>query len=275
MTAEHKQAPGRAGQSRDLWKSHQLDDGETRAFEAGPLTLHVRATASDIWIAPQYSDDQYRMPAVSRDASAGPADWKRWAFTQPIRAIRLSPALPELPVVVKPESKFHLAPHANATVYVRVAMSVKIEALGIRDVSLMEAPTAILSKTWWGSFTGGEMAYWIASSAGRRIEVDPERWFLAICPMNVVNESEAHLPMEKILVHTGGLSLYSDADGQIWSSLAKIHYRGGTQFTQIEVQDGPPKECAGGKQVAPPRHPATRSIIGKTFGGILNWAGMT
>lgn len=261
----------RGEQSRGIWGEHALNDGETRSFEIGPLTLHCRAAGKDIWVASQYSEEQYSRPGLRE--GAGPQDWNRWALSHESRRIRLSPALPELPVVVKPESPFHLAPQAEARIYVRVAMSVRIESIGPRNEKLIESPTAILSKTWWGSFTGGEMAYWITSSARRKAEVDPERWFMAICPMRVVNGSDHHLAIEKFLAHTAGLSLYRDGQGQIWASLANIRYRGGMHFSQIDVSDGPPEECGDGKEIAPPRHPATRSIIGKTFGSILEWAG--
>jgi hypothetical protein len=167
---------------------------------------------------------------------------------------------------------FRLVPQSEARIYVRVPLWVKVEVAGAKERKVVETPTTILSKTWWGSFSGGELGYWIRSSARREPLVDPERWFLAICPMRIVNAADEELNVEKIMLCVAGLTLYRDEGGQIWSSLSNIRYRGGVQFTQIDVANGAPQECREGREVAPPRQPAKRSLVGKTFGELLEWA---
>ena len=268
-----------SGTSPDLeppWGRHGLAAGATTSVGIGPLTLWARSRAGEVWLAHDSGDWADSGRAV--DTPEPPPEeegWVRWPVPEGTGSLRLSPVFPPRTLVVKPELSFRLLPRSGARIYVRVPLWARVEATGgDRDVTLTEVPTVVLSDTWWGEFTDGELCYWLPTSARRSAGSDVFSPHQAICPLDLSNRSEKELEVEKIALRVAHLSVFRGEQG-FWSDVTRVRYRGESEGSDIEVSGKPPQEAAEDvRRVASPRTPLSKSFRVRTFSRLRTLSGL-
>ncbi len=245
------------------WTEHDLPgDGETHRYDLGPLTFWVRRVKNEVRITSHHADDG--PPAEGEEPSAE-ADWHRWALrgTEDQR-LRLTPVLPDRMLVVKVEQPFTLLSRAEARIYMRVGAWVRVEVVGPEGADpLDELPTERLSDTWWGDFLGGEVAYWLTTKARRELTDDLFEPWLIMCTLQLSNRSADDLSVEKLGLRMEHLSVF-EKDGRLWAEETRVDYRGEDEGSDIRMDDLPPREAEGAREIGPARS-RTRSFRARTF----------
>ncbi len=237
------------------WGGVTLPVGETRTGEWGTLRLILRRTAGELWI------QQQRSPEPT-DPDQG--DWMRFAVPAD-GAVSIRPAMPDRMLVVSHEHRYHLPPRRDANVYVRIPLFVQIVMAHRRlDTVLLDLPSIVLSDTWWGSFTEGEVAYWLSTSA--RAAVDDTLFLphVGMCPLRLVNESTTSLPVERFALQVAHLSLFSDGKRN-WTDEVQVRYEDSPDGSEIRYGDEPPAEAGPADLLASPRVRAGRRLHVRTF----------
>lgn len=235
--------------------------GETVRLEVGPLTVWIRAQDNELWIA---SVREAGPEEPQRSLTDGVA-WSRWALPAGCGTLRITPAFPDRPLVVKPEHAFTLVRRASARIYMRVPVWVRIEVVerdGRRGL-LTEIPTVILSETWWGDFRDGELAYWLVTKGRTKMTDELFLPHLVISAVQMDNLSDDDLAVEKHILRTEHLSIYQKA-GHLWAEEVRIEYRGEVEGTEIHMDDRPPREADGAVEISPARHQG-KSFKARTF----------
>ena len=252
------------------WGGYPFPGKDPLTCRIGPLTIWCRSVAEELWLAFLYVDPDQEAPV--QETVPEELTWSRWALQERYDTIRLTPVFPDRPVVVKPEHPFYLGTEGGrATIYVRVPLTVSVElSHPVRPVVLTEIPTVILSDTWFGTFTHGELCYWISTGARRTLESDPLRPHQAVCPIRLKNDSREDLKVEKLCLHVDHLSLF-DYQGQLMADETKISYRGVDDITQIDVSGEAPVTGAG--LVTPPRTPQKQSFNARSFLSFVSLSG--
>jgi len=269
------------------WGHREIPDGRTVAMRIGPRDVRIRAEHGEVWVA--------HAPAVlpgggeagrgtegqggEDPLQAGEGDWARWATPAGEREVFLRPAFPDRSLVLEPERPFRLLPGAEARVFVRVPLWVRVELLLRKDpggsLVLTEFPVLPLSDTWWGGFMDGELAYWLPTTARRRMRSDLFAPYLGVCPLSMTNQSAGHLAVEKLTLRVAHLSLFAHED-HLWADEATVTYQGEGEGEGrvIEVSGRPPPEAEGGRLLTPPRAPVGRSFRARTFQRLKSLPGM-
>lgn len=242
------------------WGAHALGGGEPLAVGIGPLDLRIRLRDDELWIAhdpggeerePREAGRELREVDVDEPA-AGEDEWLRWPMAEPPDRVHLAPVLPPRTVVAEPEVPFRLLPDARVRVFVRVPAWVRIRAGGADGASLGEVPSVVLSDTWWGDLSEGELCYWLGTTARRKMTGEAFAPHRVVCPLVLVNRSRDELPVERIALRVGHLGVFSD-DGRLWSDETRVRYRGVDEGSDIDVTGRPPPEAAGAVRVAEAR----------------------
>jgi hypothetical protein len=199
-----------------------------------------------------------------------PADlkWSRWALKKSDFKLRINPCFPNLPVVVRPEYEFRLTRGAEATFYVRIPVWAQIQDISDGDLLITEIPSMILSRTWFGEFTEGEICYWFKSTARRKITDDIFKPHLCVCPINVLNNSDEELNIDKLCLRCESLSVFKDGNN-LWADKMIIEYKGGNQFSDLIVTGKAPDEAPNAVLIGKPRSPIKKGFAQRTF-KILN-----
>ncbi len=255
-----------------LWGQHRILPEAPQAWTIGPLRLWCKRVAKEILVAFMHAE-------ANVEENASPTflpeniNWSRWALESAPHEIRFVPLFPDRPVVVKPESAFRVTKEAQARIYVRIPLWVRLETAGAAGVQLVEIPTAILSNTWFGTFASGELCYWISSGARMQIEPDHSRPYLAICPIQIINRADEELYVEKLCLRVGRLSLFNH-ERQLWADETKIIFKGSNETSRIEVSSTAPPEAAEAVLVSSPRDADTSGFAAKTFITLKEFPGL-
>lgn len=199
------------------------------------------------------------------------AEWTRWATPAGERDVLLRPTLPDRPLVLEPEWPFRLLPGAEARVFVRVPLWVRIEVRlgsgergGSRSVKLTELPTVVMSDTWWGELHQGELAYWLPTTARRAMAPRLFAPHLGVCPLVMQNRADEDLQVEKVALRVDHLSLFA-SEGRIWSDESRVVYQGAEAGSRIDMTGKAPSEAGDADLVVGPRMPVQRGFTARTF----------
>lgn len=211
------------------------------------------------------NDDGHSLARVQEIIDFDPdLKWSRWALRNEGMSVQLSPVFPNLPVVVKPEYQFKLIQGGSAEIYVRIPVWIQVKALSENDLRITELPSLQLSRTWFGSFFDGELCYWFKTTARRVLEENIFKPHLCVCPIEIVNNSDEELEIDKLCLRTEQLSIFMDAKS-LWSDHMTIEYKGGNNFSDIIVSGKPPKEAKDATLIGTPRNPVRKGFAQRTF----------
>lgn len=258
--------------SIDLWGEHPFPPAEPVNWKVGTLRLWSRSTEQEVWLAYQHDNDSEEEPSTI-DAMPEDLVWSRWALKKPYQSLRLVPVHADRPMLVRPEQPFRVLQKTDARIYMRIPIWLKIEVGSRSRLKLLEVPTIILSDTWFGSTTAGELCYWISTGARRQIEPDLARPFLAICPVQIKNESDDELFFEKICLRVEYLALFT-CNGQLWSDETRIRYHGKNEASRIENTGKVPPEAKEATMITPPRKDNKKGLAAKTFATLRELSGI-
>lgn len=248
------------------WGEHAIPREGTLTVRVGPATLRARAEGDEIRLA-HAPGDWARPEAEQGDApEPGDRDWTRWPVGEGVDRLALSPVFPPRTVVVEPELSFRLPAGGGARIFVRVPLWARVGVRGGDDgATLTEVPSVILSDTWWGGFTEGELCYWLPTTARRRVPPEVFTSHAAVCPLQLSNRSAGELAVERIALRVAHLSLFDD-EGRLWADETRIRYRGVEEGSEIDFAGTRPAEAPGAVTVAEPRAiPPARGLRALTF----------
>lgn len=237
------------------WGEVRLGRNETHEMELGTLRLQLRRTTNELWLRP------HRMSAGS-DPETTP--WERWAAPAE-GTVELRPAVPDRLLVVSPEYEYHLPPEGESRTFVRMPLFVQVVLVTAETETIAaDVPSIVLSDTWWGDFTEGELAYWLTTKA--RVELSDDLFLphFGMCPLKLVNHSTAALPVQRFSVRVSHLSLFAD-EGRTWTDEVRVRYEDSPEGSEIRFARKAPPEASRGKLIAAPRVPLERSFHAKTF----------
>lgn len=254
----------------NLWSPIPVPPADAVARDFGPLRLWCRTYHGDLWLGRQHIPENTPRPETPPDD----LDWLRWPLEESLCELRFTPALPDRPVVIQMEAPFVLTPDARARIFIRCPVWVRVAAANAdREVELTEVPAAVLSNTWFGVFTEGDLCYWLSSSGRRRYTLDENRLYQAVCPLAINNKAREPLNVEKLCVRVPGHSLYRDGD-QLWADESRIEYRGARRISQVRASGTPPPEAPQAALVAGPRDPEKSDLVARTFLSLKNLPGL-
>lgn len=256
------------------WGAHSLaENGDVLTVRVGPLVVWARMRSEEVWLAHEPGDWSRAEEEPAEEPPPESEGWTRWPVPDAARGIRLSPAFPPRPVVVKPELSFRLLPRTTARIYVRVPLWVQVTVPRGGNTRLTEIPTLTLSDTWWGEFSDGELCYWLPTSAQRRVRPGTVGPHQAVCPLDLSNRSGDELEVEKVALRVAHLSIFR-ADEGFWADATRVRYRGAEEGSEIEVTGRAPESAAGAVPVTEPRSPLTRSFRARTFSRLRTLSGL-
>jgi hypothetical protein len=251
------------------WGRHRLPSRGALSARIGSLTVFIESKNDEVWVAHTLGEEgSSQVPADSPEL-----DWSRWATDTRPEEVEILPVFPDRSLVLRPENPFHLLPGARARVFVRVPLWVRVRLPGGSLSVLADVPTRILSDTWWGTTTEGKLGYWLDINARRAAPEEVFRHDRIICPLDLRNEAEEDLPVEKLLLGVEHLSVFR-GNGSLWSDEVRVRYRGETVGSELEVMGRTPPEAPGAPRLTSPRIPLVKGLTARTFDRLKGLPGL-
>jgi hypothetical protein len=245
---------------KTIWGEHDLPLNKVNKFHIGPLYLWFLCDAHELRIA--YSYEKEEQP--------GADNWTRWTIKEQKVTITLTPLLPDRSVIVQPENVFKLMAGSRVKIYVKIPLWIGVQ---VNKKNLIEIPSAILSNTWFGDFFGGELCYWISTSARMELGKEKPKNYLAIARVNLVNQATEDLPVEKLCLRVPNLSLFSDVDS-IWAEEVDIFFKGEASASEIKLRNRAPQEAGKANLITKARQKEKGGLKAKAFASLKDLPGI-
>ena len=244
--------------STRFWGTHALDTGGPIRLSLGDVDIDVRSVDGDFWWR---CLDQTDHPEASEK-------WTRWVSGKRLSAVSVTPSLPNRPVVVHPEVPFHIAPRSRAQIFVDLPLWASLETGGPTSTVIAELPLRGPSSTWWGDPTEGELAYRITTGAKRNFGEPEAPDETAVCRLELVNESEQALPVERIAVRAPQLAVFR-GPSRFWTNEVRVTFTDEAGGSHVQVLESAPSEAGEVSRVSDPRESAPTGWRALTFARLV------
>lgn len=168
-------------------------------------------------------------------------------------SIFLEPGLPELPVVIKPDSVLSILPDKTLHAFIQVPLVIQIcGGSSKKKYPLFEICSSDLSRSWFGDPDNGEIAYFLESSFITENEKCRTDGSVICCPVSVTNRSNQLLTLERMILRVQFLSIYQGKE-RLYANKTRINFRGQEQISQITYSKSAPDLEPALTQITPPR----------------------
>jgi hypothetical protein len=238
------------------WGALSVDIDEEQDFSIGDVALRVRRTPEDWRVM------------VEGSPVTDPGINGRWTVVRAREqtGIRILPATPDLPVVLKPEEPIALTPRATAQYDIVLPLWIRIFPCKEKNDSpvggdLLDIPTQLVRRTWFGTDEAGEVAYGWKFSGTRRYVRTADTFRV---PLRIKNESDSILWFERMLLRVVHLNLYQ-IEGRLVSDDVTVAFRGAEQFSQVTYGSGKTQKPSRAHPIAVHRQSVSSDIIRKSF----------
>ncbi len=245
----------------DIWGRRSLAEGQLEYMSIGDLHLWIKYRNEEVWISHAYKDELTRKPAS--DEPPKQVEWARWAHKNSSAEVTVSPVYPDKPLVVHSEFNLKVSPETRIQIFTRIPIWIRI-SLANNNYQLIELPAVKLSRTWFGTFTEGELCYHASTKARRDLSHVDKKSYLVSCPIRIVNKSEEELTFSNFCFRVERLSMYLH-DNELWADETEIIYQGEDLHSEVIMTGKLPDGITKKQLLTKPRKKVHKSLATRTF----------
>lgn len=238
----------------DTWGDHSVSTEDRLQCQLENLQIVIMRDQQQWMLAHRYTEEESDNLSVSEAETPEdwPQDsWSRFVFAATTGKLEIRPALPDRSIVSRPISPFSLQPEETTEIFITTPLWAQIRVHDSATL-LKELPTIPLSDTWFGPSTmSGELCYAMATRARLSLNERQRLAYRAITQVNLNNQTDAPLVVERINLPAPYLTLYRDAAGDyLTESIALMKTKDGLEdsastsnsaIEQLEIISGPRK----------------------------------
>ena len=229
------------------WDWVSVAGADCHFWQIGPLKIWIRRTLDEWLVATAYDVRAAEDLLIIGKAVPRPdqLSWTRLIVADERQQVRLLPVTPNRPLVIRPETPLTIPAVQSCLFYAGLALWVRVEIGPEEPLTLCEVPTIVLSNTWFGEVTEGELCYSLRTSARRELAKLPARPHRARCAVTVQNQSDINLELKRFCLRSAYCRIYHGLE-LLWASPVKLVYNGGTgNDTLADCEFGEEPDGAG------------------------------
>ena len=250
-----------------MWGALDISPQGCLRTRCGDLIVYIRRV-DDEWLfshslEPEESGES-AVSAVPQEALPVDLDWLRLVSARD-EILELVPALPDRPLVIRPETRISIFTGRYALFYVAIPVWLRFVAVrGKERIDVIDVPTRTLSNTWFGDPANGELCYSLDAPLKRNHDQLGKGLSTVVCSLVVRNGSEEKLNFERICVHVENLSVF-ESQGELWTNEIKVLFKGSDQISQISIQRAPPELAEKPRKLTAPRLDPSKNVLKRSF----------
>lgn len=245
----------------DIWGKRSLAEGQIEYVTIGDLHLWIKYRNEEIWIAYAYNDEL--KGKTGSDQAPKDAEWSRWAHKNSSAEVAVSPVYPDKSLVIHSEYGLKVSPETRIQIFSRIPIWVRI-SLANNHYQLIELPAVKLSRTWFGTYTEGELCYHATTKARRDLSRIDKKPYLVSCPIKIVNKSDEELTFSNFCFRVERLSMYL-FENELWADETQIIFQGEDMHSEVIMTGKLPDGITKKQQLAKPRKQVHKSLATRTF----------
>ncbi|MBN2350822.1 MAG: DUF432 domain-containing protein [Bacteroidales bacterium] len=201
--------------------------------------------------------------SIERCIPESTLDWDKF-ITEKVM-LYLVPALPDKPLVLRPESNFQIMPGTNIQLFVQIPLWIQLFAGSHRYENLISDFSSVeLSNTWFGEPDIGIPAYSLNNPVQTIKDTEKILSYEAMCPLQIINESNEILNFQRLALHVEQLDLYTN-EVQLFTNEVKVKFKGEDRASDITFSGSKPFSNEKLRRINSPRETARKNILNRGF----------
>ncbi|MBU1239403.1 DUF432 domain-containing protein [Myxococcota bacterium] len=261
---DSKTMSGESAEGVRWWGSSPLPEGKIHCLSLGPLNLYSEKLENEWRIGLLRGTDPLESAVTTAHFSAGdlPANipWERFAGGQLDSPLFISPALADRPVVSRPTNAYYLPSTESVTFFIGTPVWVKV--MTAKGNVLKDFPVFRPSDTWFGPTTDqGQLCYASRTFCNVDLASVPYRPHRAVTSVTIKNKSPETIPIEKIKLPVGNLSLYIGPGNRIWTQDITYEIVEKERVIQLRLSDNPPALAPDSEFLSKGREPSGGNLL--------------
>lgn len=256
------------------WGDFSIAQKNRRVWTLGLRCIAIQRLAGEwsIWNV-EASEESDEMRMHSEDDSPVLFDnqfLSRHLQTPTRDSIRIMPALADRSIVARPNVPLHLLGGEKAYIYVSTPVWFTFMTLPDEAV-IFDVPIWRPSDSWFGTSTmKGELCYAKYTDARLQLSLLERRSHRAITPICIQNNQNEVLKIERLNVPVPLLSLYRDAQGQLWTDTLTLTSEHDDDTVELHLEKQAPKEADNAIFLNKPRLDSEKNRFVRAIGSLFS-----
>lgn len=259
----------------EIWDSSTVKSETLYQANFSTLTVWLKRSREDWYLASQRPDKETDPAPLSEVKGRKPRqdlNFSRWVVGQDVSTVQFVPAMPDRSIVVRPAVPLKVPAGKDALFFMSIPVWVRVMAQPPNGIILCELPSLILSNTWFGEPTSGELCYALRTRAMRSLEEIEKRPYTAICPVSIRNRAPKELNFERLCVRVEYLHVYRGRQ-RLWTNELEMRYQGDEHSSQVTIGKGAPKFAEDLEKVCEAREPVEKTLLKQSFSFLRSLTG--
>jgi hypothetical protein len=259
----------------ELWDPVTVKADTLYQASFSTLTVWLNRSGEDWYLAsqrPEKETDPAPLREVKGTKRRQDLSFSRWVVGQDVSTVQFVPAMPDRSIVVRPAVPLKVPTGKDALFFMSIPVWVRVLAQPPNGIILCELPSLVLSNTWFGEPTSGELCYALRTRAMRSLEEIEKRPYTAICPVSIRNRSPKELNFERLCVRVEHLNVYRGRQ-RLWTNELEVRYQGDEYSSQVTIGKGAPKFAEDLIKVCEAREPAEKTLLKQSFSFLRSLTG--
>ena len=267
--------PVKTSRSHVWWGTFSLDENQSGRWRIESVVFWIERLPTEWRIAYESGDEaaegkvEVVLPLTKLQEYGSQAKVTRFGVGKTESTVKLTPALADRPVVIRPETPLYILPEREITFFVSSPLWVRIES-GDPPVLLQDVPVFRPSDTWFGPTTmEGELCY--ANRVYGRLTLEDLRFrpYRAVTVVYLKNYGSESILLERLNLPVPNLSLYESGDGHLWTQPVTLEM-GTNQKVGLELKEVAPAEARKPKLISGPRQKAEKSLLSRAVKSLIS-----
>ncbi len=256
------------------WGCFDVAVGQTGRWDVGPFSLSITHMQAEWQVQYREADNDDEIlndwkvhnPGEPLDAGANVA---RFLSGRASSGVELRPALADRALVVRPVNPLYLPTDERVNLFVSSPLWITA-SVAQGNVQLLDVPIQRPSDTWFGPSTWeGDLCYAARTRARLNLEALPPRPHRAITGVRIHNKGKQTMLLERLTLPMTHLTLYSDADGMLWTNDLRIAVEDRPSIAELRIKKGNPLGNMALKRVADPRDAVEDHVLQRALHAIF------
>jgi len=250
------------------WAPITLAEGKTHTVRIGTLQLWLRR-AGDEWAFnwDRYGESsEHSLQPEGPEVLPAPATWHRVIAPEAGDTLQLLPSPPDRPLMVSPHQPLSIARDVRTNLYIYLPCWVRVTVgKPEKRLTLMEAPSVELTRSWFGDYKRGKLCYSWETAAVRDWQQMRPRPHHLLGTLQLHNRaSKGMLRFTRFCLYPQPMAVYAD-ETRLWTSIVRVTWHGSGEYSELDYHTEAPRELPG-PPIGRPRVADAESILGRLAG---------
>jgi len=259
----------------ELWDPITVKADTLYQVSFSTLTVWLKRSREDWYLASQRPEKETDPAALHEIKGAKPRQdlsFSRWVVGPDVSTVQFVPSMPDRSIVARPAVALKVPAGKDALFFMSIPVWVRVVVQPPNGITLCELPTLILSNTWFGEPTSGELCYALRTRAMRSLEEIEKRPYTAICPVSIRNSAPKELNFERLCVRVEYLNVYRGRE-RLWTNELNVRFQGDEHSSQVTIGKGAPTFGGNLIKACEAREPVDKTILKQSFSFLRSLTG--